>query len=341
MSDYGYAVWGFAASILSTVFLVPLAYALMSGGMPTAQMRELDALLSETEVLLSSAIREGIIDYRQYELTLNGDIAKAEVDNLRAQVYNINGFWEEFWCWIRGGLSGAFNKAMKELHRLRGEIATRSSRGRVKLEKMGCTVNPILVVYSKESISHLVLSTPTPTIAAMLPLRVDHDPNSQPGDLVAAPMVPSSRNTHLPATTASHATYASLPRVTEHTTLQAIPSSATALDTLPPLVFSPDTQASTKNQRRARRDVLAGFTQKLNRSTDARATWESVTPATLEGNRRLSRLRGKFVGFFRGSDTTLPRHTGFFPFPYSSPDPFSKASIDDASHLDEKVVAQM
>ncbi len=74
MSDYGYAVWGFAASILSTIFLVPLAYALISGGMPTAQMRELDALLSETEVLLSSAIREGTIDYRQYELTLNGDM---------------------------------------------------------------------------------------------------------------------------------------------------------------------------------------------------------------------------------------------------------------------------
>ncbi len=74
MSDKGYAVWGFAASILSTVFLVPLAYALMSGGMPTAQMRELDALLSETEDLLSFAIREGTIDYRQYELALNGDM---------------------------------------------------------------------------------------------------------------------------------------------------------------------------------------------------------------------------------------------------------------------------
>lgn len=180
----------------------------------------------------------------------------------------------------------------------------------------------LLLTSSVESISHLVLSSPTPTIAAMLPLRVDHDPNSQTGYVAATPMVPSNRKTQLPATTASQVTYASLPRVTEHTTLRETPSSTSVLDTLPPLVFSPDTQTSTKNQRRARRDVLTGFAQKLNRSIDTRATWESVTPAALEGNNRVSRL-SKCVGFFRGSDTTLPRHTGFFPFPYASPDPFS------------------
>ncbi len=174
-----------------------------------------------------------------------------------------------------------------------------------------------------ESISHLVSPTPTSTIVAMLPPRVDHDSSSQPGYFGAAPIVPSSRKTHLPATTTSQFTYSSVPRVTEHTTFRETPSSASALDTLPPLIFSPDTQVSTKNQRRARRDILTGFAQKLNRSIDARATWKSVTPAALEGNSRLSRLRGKCVGFFRGSDTTLPRHTGFFPFPDSSPDPFS------------------
>ncbi len=78
-------------------------------------------------------------------------------------------------------------------------------------------------------------------------------------------MSPSNRKTHLPAgTTASQLTYP-ISRVTEHTTLRDTPSSASALDTLPPLVFSPDTQASAKNQRRARRDVLTGEAESFHR----------------------------------------------------------------------------
>lgn len=69
MAAIGYEMFGFAASILGTAFLlIPFAYALVTGGLPSARMQALDVLLNETESLLRTALQERTINYRYYEL---------------------------------------------------------------------------------------------------------------------------------------------------------------------------------------------------------------------------------------------------------------------------------
>lgn len=60
-------MWELVASIIGTIFSLPLLYALLTGGFPSAKIRALEALLSETETLLRSALVERTIEYSYYE----------------------------------------------------------------------------------------------------------------------------------------------------------------------------------------------------------------------------------------------------------------------------------
>lgn len=67
MSESGFEMWELVASIIGTVFLLPLLYALLTGGFPSTKIRALDALLTETETLLHTALAEGTIEYSYYK----------------------------------------------------------------------------------------------------------------------------------------------------------------------------------------------------------------------------------------------------------------------------------
>ncbi len=71
MSSRGFEIVGFALSVLSALFLVPTICRWAQDAMPSAKMRVLDALLSETEALLRSALEEGTIDYAYYDENFN------------------------------------------------------------------------------------------------------------------------------------------------------------------------------------------------------------------------------------------------------------------------------
>lgn len=67
MSGIGYQMFGFAASIVSVVFLAPIVSNWVKEAMPSAKMNALDALLCQMEALLRSALEEGTIDYAYYD----------------------------------------------------------------------------------------------------------------------------------------------------------------------------------------------------------------------------------------------------------------------------------
>ena len=66
-SDGSRARWEFIASILGTLFIVPMVYAWMKGPLPSVKIQQMEALLSETETLLRSALEEGTITYDRYD----------------------------------------------------------------------------------------------------------------------------------------------------------------------------------------------------------------------------------------------------------------------------------
>ncbi|KAI0800217.1 hypothetical protein C8Q74DRAFT_398604 [Fomes fomentarius] len=168
MSGKGYESWGFTASIISTIFLVPLLYAWTKGPLPSTKIREMESLLLETQNLLLSAVQEGTITYQLYERKLEDEMwaLKVQADTLRAKVYNITSAWQELRLW-KAGLSQQIADLMVRLYKVRGKIATSSSRGRAELSNMGCTINPTLAVYSRERITHLTLPAP-PLVLALL-----------------------------------------------------------------------------------------------------------------------------------------------------------------------------
>ncbi len=63
----GFETWGFVASVLGTLILIPQMCKWLERAMPSYKMRELDVLLSETEGLLRSALAEGTIHYAYYD----------------------------------------------------------------------------------------------------------------------------------------------------------------------------------------------------------------------------------------------------------------------------------
>ena len=67
MASAGFDTWGFVASIIGVIFLVPIVCGWVADMMPSAKMRNLDAVLFETESFLRTALEEGTIDYAYYD----------------------------------------------------------------------------------------------------------------------------------------------------------------------------------------------------------------------------------------------------------------------------------
>ncbi|KAI0740808.1 hypothetical protein C8Q76DRAFT_689539 [Earliella scabrosa] len=288
--------WQFVASIVSTLFLVPIVYAWTKGPLPSRKMRQMEALLSETEHLLRSALQEGTITYDQYDKNIRQSmwLAKFQADELRSQVYNITTAWQEFLHWTRG-LSNRIAKVVKMLHSIRGEISRSSSKGREKLDKMGVTTDPTLVIYApKERISHLVLPVPPPNAAAVSPPYTDRDPLTTSDPTVSAPSC---------ATTVSV-----VPNGTERVSRDVRLASDPA--PLPRFSFP-----SPANERR--RFLLVGFGRRPDYTTHIDESARSPPLPLPVKNTRPSRLRNIF-GFLRNSSDTgerdvLPRHRDVIP----------------------------
>ena len=67
MASVGFDIWGFVASIISLLFLIPIVRVWVVDMMPSGKTRALDAVLLETEALLRSALDEGTIGYAYYD----------------------------------------------------------------------------------------------------------------------------------------------------------------------------------------------------------------------------------------------------------------------------------
>ncbi|KAI0740796.1 hypothetical protein C8Q76DRAFT_709048 [Earliella scabrosa] len=320
-SDESRARWEFVASILGTLFIVPMVYAWMKGPLPSIKIRQMETLLSETEMLLRSALEEGTITYDRYDKTLHPMMwqAKCHADGLRAKVYNIGSIWQELRHWF-GGLSVEISKVMTTLYKVRGQIAHSSSRGRETLSQMGCTANPTLMIYStKERISHVMLPV-APPHSAVMPSHVD---DASREHRCARP------DTVVPPDTADLST-------------RTRPSRDPG--PLPPLPFP---SAAVSEERH--RFVLIPFGRKLPSPSliDERARAPPLVLPTK--SQRPSRLRAIF-GFFHGSSNTnerdvLPRYRSAIPVPTPPPIPASDLEKfgDDALRIwtKEHVVAQV
>lgn len=70
MSGEGFQLFGFVASVVSTLALTQIVYVWLRDATPSAKMRALETMLSETEALLRSALEEGTIDYGFYDVSL-------------------------------------------------------------------------------------------------------------------------------------------------------------------------------------------------------------------------------------------------------------------------------
>ncbi len=186
MSGKGYDSWSFTASILSTIFLVPLVYAWTKGPLPSTKIREMESLLLETQNLLLSAIQEGTITYQLYESKLDGEMwAYVSLRMMHFLVFHSRHILglrcKRIPCALkyttskaRGRSSGCGKLACRNKSLLSWTDCTRfeerlqcvitytylspllliipsmqtsSSRGRAELSNMGCTTNPTLAVY--------------------------------------------------------------------------------------------------------------------------------------------------------------------------------------------------
>ncbi|RPD57464.1 hypothetical protein L226DRAFT_163098 [Lentinus tigrinus ALCF2SS1-7] len=286
MSGLGYQIYAFAASVTSMVFLVPSVYSWFKGRMPSAQMRELEALLSETDALLRSALEEGTIDYNYYEEHFHRSIwqAKLNADELRADVYNINGRWQELRAFSLG-ISSRIRRLIESLTLLRGDIATSSARGRQRLTSMGCTANPALAKYSqRDRVSSLAL--PVSPANTVQPSTIDGTEPTVGASAITAPIE------HLPQAVPPATFTASIAPLTgppdSEISGETSKSPSPTVQVLPPLCFKSHHKA-TMDACRAQRFVL----QRCGKSATGSACLIGPSSGNKDSERRgfASRIR--------------------------------------------------
>ncbi|TFK85938.1 hypothetical protein K466DRAFT_600753 [Polyporus arcularius HHB13444] len=299
MSGMGFQMFGFVASVIGTAISFGAVYTWLRDAMPSAKMRALDALLSETEMLLRSAMEEGTIDYGQYDRFFRSRIwaAKVRTDNLRADVYNINGRWHELRHWL-GGMSSNISAVMVSLYKIRAQVAVSSSRGRQRLAKQGMTANPTLELYARRD---RVSSLPLPDPPAVATLAVSMQPclldrvDAIADSAVLTREVGSSRGVTQPS-----------PRPSSAVSLAAEPpaydgpADVQSDDALPSLAFPLKDKPAFGGRRILERLVLYRFGKHSS----------SVNDAHCEHKRR--GFSGPFRIFsesFQGSPATLPPAT--------------------------------
>ncbi|KAI0684917.1 hypothetical protein C8T65DRAFT_836245 [Cerioporus squamosus] len=202
MSGMGYQMVGFVSSVLATCFMIPTVRGWLRDAMPSAKMRVLDAVLSETEGLLRSAMEEGTIDYDHYDRYFRNRIwvAKGCADDCRAEVYSIRSGWQELVHWF-GGLSRNIATVTDSICILRGHIAVSSSRGRQRLARLGQTGNPALEKYARrETLSILTLPDPPAGVACTLKPCTFDDMTTVPHDTATMPPPEYLLNDSAPST---------------------------------------------------------------------------------------------------------------------------------------------
>ncbi|KAI0365097.1 hypothetical protein BV20DRAFT_1103170 [Pilatotrama ljubarskyi] len=86
MSDEGYNLFGAIAGGIGIVTVFPLLACWLLSQLPTAKMRELDQMLSDTESLLDSSVREGLLhggnDFQPFRVRLWA-LLRTELSKLR------------------------------------------------------------------------------------------------------------------------------------------------------------------------------------------------------------------------------------------------------------------
>ncbi|RPD57824.1 hypothetical protein L227DRAFT_655131 [Lentinus tigrinus ALCF2SS1-6] len=310
-TSMGIETWGFVASLIGTVFLVPQLWTWLKNAMPSSKMRELDVLLSETEGLLHSALAEGTITYAYYDRFFHTRIwsAKLRADQYRATVYNINGRWHEWRLWM-AGLSGRISDVMDTLSGIRAQIAATSSEGRQRLTSMGCTTNLTLVQFARrEEVSNLIL--PDRPISAAMAKQVsaihsdDPDPSS---DCITPPTFPM--HTSIPGSICA----AAVPHTNaDSKSLDKLPHH----QLLPPIAY----RTPTTDLRPATRVVLC-------RSNKTESDHDGTAVEHQKRHGIVGRLRS-FTRFFRSTTTTIP-HMAAHP---SALPPSTAASSEKSKHL--------
>ncbi|KAI0363585.1 hypothetical protein BV20DRAFT_1057916 [Pilatotrama ljubarskyi] len=120
MSDEGYNLFGAIAGGIGIVTVFPLLACWLLSQLPTAKMRELDQMLSDTESLLDSSVREGLLhggnDFQPFRVRLWA--VQLRADDLRGKLYDVNTWKEEWDSWWKGS-SGAIRLLRTELSKLR------------------------------------------------------------------------------------------------------------------------------------------------------------------------------------------------------------------------------
>ncbi|KAI0753328.1 hypothetical protein C8Q80DRAFT_1151572 [Daedaleopsis nitida] len=295
----GYEMWGFAASIVGTIFCVPFLYAWLTGGLPSAKMEQLETLLSETEGLLRTALQEGTIEYDYYERKFESWMwqIKMQADAARADVYNIKSSWQEFRCWLTG-MSGIISAVIEELSEIRGGIALSSNGGRQRLAKMGCIANPTLVIYSKEPMTHILLPVAPPNAASMAQSHAAAGINPNPGYIASASF---PEHTQLVTTHGRALHVAAMHSAAVHTGTHKPPCIAR------PPQYRESTPIQKTGERRATKSSIFDFGRKLVHPIRVRGTSPIHISALKQQNMYTSRL-GALTGIFNGLPTTLPRH---------------------------------
>ncbi|CDO69428.1 hypothetical protein BN946_scf184791.g23 [Trametes cinnabarina] len=140
MSERGLNIWGVIGSVLGLILaIIPAALWIVQRQMPSKNLHALDALLQETEQLLSSAVDDGLIaheEFRPVMWTACLGRTKYRIDKLRAQGYAINSWKDEYHNW-KNGLTKRAIVLCHELNKIRATIAQSSSERRAKLGKAG------------------------------------------------------------------------------------------------------------------------------------------------------------------------------------------------------------
>ncbi|KAI0363591.1 hypothetical protein BV20DRAFT_1057921 [Pilatotrama ljubarskyi] len=141
MSEQGFNIWGLVAGVLGTVGLLPIFWSLIKSQMPSEKLRAVEALLAETEAMLSSGVEEGLLTYEEFRLMMW--TTKSRIDDARAQIYAATTWKEELRNW-RQGLSAKSTVLRGELNKIRAAIARSSSEERGKLGLAGKAAELVL-----------------------------------------------------------------------------------------------------------------------------------------------------------------------------------------------------
>ncbi|KAI8971015.1 hypothetical protein BD414DRAFT_581575 [Trametes punicea] len=336
MSDLGFNVWGAVAGAIGTIALFPVLTCWIYCQLPTAKMRILDQLLSETESVFDSAIKNGVLHggngLHRFSVQLWAIQLRSE--DLRGQVYSIRSWSGELRSWWRGA-SSMINVLCKELNDLRVTLAKNSSRERRELAAAGYLNN--LAMFS-DGVSDSTLNSvpyqphhhgslgPESVGRQMLAAACSQDPPSYDAGIRASALAVDCGTTHHARTTGSdtqprvspdihHALPQILP-VQHRIPLRPQPSDACADKSatyihsnrnsekeMPPKATSPVGRCDqARHQRSTRKALLLYFGEQLSHPTRSIGPSDALSPS----------LKGCGTWQFKAVEWLVRSHVGLW-----------------------------